>query len=547
MASWEALIGGLVQGQIEAWENWPEGYATPNRRIMYAGLNWCQEHHTEIIDTLRTLLGAYPMVMPASIDVMQDDTLRPRFESWWKTASIEAVDRHKLYKLAWDLVGSEFAGRHMLYEKFYAGNSLIVRNQSDREAPWQRFHDTVDGLLNGISLPGGSAKRVRDSRPGSAAGVPHRGWATAPCTGQPPAAQSSHNGAPTKALAPAQGRMIVIRKLVPVAVAVVAAFAVTASAPAQDAVKITLADQNSPQGWGPVHALQPWVKQVEEAGKGRIKMEVFPSQTLIKGIDMWRGVRTGIADIGWCVQGYWPEQTPLSDVMSLPFLPIKSAEQGASVLWRLYEKFPQIQKEYGDIQPLVLYTTSPNFLITSKKQVKTLDDMKGLKIRTLGGPPIEMAKALGASPSVMPMPDLYQALDKGVFDGAAVPWEAIHAFRLYEVAKNVHDRAVLCLVLLALRQPAENPKPAEGRARHAAEQERPRRLQVLGQELLRHRGEGCRGARQGCGHHAQSLRPAGGRGGALEEDRRRAAVGAVGQEDGRQGPQGGQADSRRNA
>ena len=63
--------------------------------------------------------------------------------------------------------------------------------------------------------------------------------------------------------------------------------------------------------------------------------------------------------------------------------------------------------------------------------------MKGLKLRTLGGPPIEMAKALGASPALLPMPDMYQALDKGVFDGAAVPWEAIHAFRLYEVAKNV--------------------------------------------------------------------------------------------------------------
>jgi 4-hydroxyphenylacetate 3-monooxygenase len=156
MASWEALIGGLVQGQIEAWENWPDGYATPNRRIMYAGLNWCQEHHSEIIDTLRTLLGAYPMVMPASIEVVNDPVLRDRFDRWWKTASIEAVDRHKLYKLAWDLVGTEFAGRHMLYEKFYAGNSLIVRNQSDREAPWQRFHDTVDGLLASISVPGGS-------------------------------------------------------------------------------------------------------------------------------------------------------------------------------------------------------------------------------------------------------------------------------------------------------------------------------------------------------------------------------------------------------
>jgi 4-hydroxyphenylacetate 3-monooxygenase len=152
MASWEALIGGLVHGQIEAWEEWPKGFATPNRRIMYAALNWCQEHHTEIIDTLRTLLGAYPMVMPASIDVMSDKDLRDRFERWWKTASIEAPDRHKLYKLAWDLVGSEFAGRHMLYEKFYAGNSLIVRNQSDREAPWEKFHDTVDQLLGRIEI-----------------------------------------------------------------------------------------------------------------------------------------------------------------------------------------------------------------------------------------------------------------------------------------------------------------------------------------------------------------------------------------------------------
>ena len=184
--------------------------------------------------------------------------------------------------------------------------------------------------------------------------------------------------------------------------------ALTATAPAQE-IKLTLADQNSPTGWGPAHALYPWIKQVEEATKGRVKIEVFPSQTLIKGIDMWKGISSGIADIGWCVQGYWPEQTPLSDVMSLPFLPIKTAEQGSEVLWKLYEKFPSIQKEYGAIQPLVLHTTSPNFLITSKKQVKTLEDMKGLKIRTLGGPPTEMAKALGAVPAVLPMPEKKKA------------------------------------------------------------------------------------------------------------------------------------------
>jgi 4-hydroxyphenylacetate 3-monooxygenase len=154
LASFEALIGGMVHGQLDAWEAWPEGFATPNRRIMYAALNWCQEHYTEIVDILRTLLGGYPLVMPASIDVVTDEALNDRFERWWKTPSIESVERHKLYKLAWDIVGTEFAGRHMLYEKFYAGSSIVVRNQSDREAPWERFHATVDGLLARIAVPG---------------------------------------------------------------------------------------------------------------------------------------------------------------------------------------------------------------------------------------------------------------------------------------------------------------------------------------------------------------------------------------------------------
>jgi TRAP-type C4-dicarboxylate transport system substrate-binding protein len=226
------------------------------------------------------------------------------------------------------------------------------------------------------------------------------------------------------------------RKFLAAAAALAAVLALTGAAPAQE-VKLTFADQNSPTGWGPSDALYPWVKQVEEASKGRIKIEVFPSQTLLKGLDMWKGVKSGIADIGWCVQGYWPEQTPLSDALSLPFLPAKTAEQGSSMAWQLYEKFPSIQKEYGEIQPLVLYTGSPNFLVTSKKQVKTLDDMKGLKLRVLGGPPTEMVKALGAVPTLIPMPDMYQSLDKGVVDGGLLPWEAIHGFRLYEVAKYV--------------------------------------------------------------------------------------------------------------
>jgi len=200
-------------------------------------------------------------------------------------------------------------------------------------------------------------------------------------------------------------------------------------------IKLTLADQNAAVAWGPVHALQPWVKKVEDATKGRVKIEIFPAQTLVKGPDIWNAVKTGVADMGWCFHGYWADMTPLSDVITLPSLPIKSSEKGSEVLWRLYEKFPSIQNEYKDVHVLQLWASNPYFLITTKKQVKTMEDVKGLKIRVVGGPPTEQLKALGGIPTLIPMPDTYLSMDKGVIDGMGAPWEAIHGFRLYEVVK----------------------------------------------------------------------------------------------------------------
>jgi 4-hydroxyphenylacetate 3-monooxygenase len=144
----------MIAGQVQDAEDWPAGWKTFNRRYMYAALNWCTESHSSIIEMLRELCGGGIFQMPADISVMHDPKLRAQFEQYWQTPQLGAVERMKLYKLAWDLIGSEFAGRHMLYERFYAGNSIIVRNQSDREAPWEKFHATVDGLLERIGTPG---------------------------------------------------------------------------------------------------------------------------------------------------------------------------------------------------------------------------------------------------------------------------------------------------------------------------------------------------------------------------------------------------------
>ena len=269
--------------------------------------------------------------------------------------------------------------------------------------------------------------------------------------------------------------------LVPILGALVAAATLVTSAPAQE-IKLTLADQNSPTAWGPTHALQPWVKQIEEATKGRVKIEVFPSQTLVKGPDMWRQVRAGVVDIGWCFHGYWADQTPLADVISLPFLPIKTSEQASAVLWQLYQKFPAIQKEFSDVVPLLLYTTSPYFMLTTKKQVKTIEDLKGLKIRIPGGPPTEMIKALGAVPAPIPMPDMYQALDKGVVDGMGVAVGGDAGLPAVRGREVLHDGVDRHSVLLALRQQAEVGEPAERRAQAA----------IMGVSGEKARGSGAR-------------------------------------------------------
>ena len=153
LAALEATLGGMIMGQIQGAEAWPAGYLTFNRRFMYAALNWCTESYSSIIDILRELCGGGVFQMPADISVMAEPDLRRTFETFWNTPQMRAVERMKLFKLAWDLVGSEFAGRHLQYEKFYAGASFIVRGHNYAHAPWDHFHGVVDGLLKSYDVP----------------------------------------------------------------------------------------------------------------------------------------------------------------------------------------------------------------------------------------------------------------------------------------------------------------------------------------------------------------------------------------------------------
>jgi 4-hydroxyphenylacetate 3-monooxygenase len=148
----EAMIAGMVNGQINDYETWPGGpqnYVCFNRRMMYGALEWCTQNYSKFIDELRELCGGGVFQMPANISVMNDADLARNFQTYWQTPQVDSLSRMKLFKLAWDMVGSEFAGRHQQYEKFYAGASFIIRNHSYRETDWAAFNKIVENLMSG--------------------------------------------------------------------------------------------------------------------------------------------------------------------------------------------------------------------------------------------------------------------------------------------------------------------------------------------------------------------------------------------------------------
>jgi 4-hydroxyphenylacetate 3-monooxygenase len=155
LAALQATLEGLIMGQIHCGEAQAPGYHTVNRRYVYAALHWCTNSHAEICDMVRELMGAGVFQMPADASVLDGKETRDAFETYWSLPGQSAKARMKLLKLAWDLLGSDFAGRHMQYEKFYAGPSFVMNTYSASTAPWRDWTGAVDELLASYDAPSG--------------------------------------------------------------------------------------------------------------------------------------------------------------------------------------------------------------------------------------------------------------------------------------------------------------------------------------------------------------------------------------------------------
>lgn len=176
---------------------------------------------------------------------------------------------------------------------------------------------------------------------------------------------------------------------------------------------------------------QSWCQEVEKRTQGRVKIDYFPGQTLTKAAQVYDGVLQGLSDIGFSLFGYTRGRFPLIEVVDLP-LGYPDGMVATKVINAVYERFKP--KELNNVQVMYLHAHGPGLLFTKDKPVKTMADLKGLKVRSHGFS-AKTVQALGGTAVTMPMPETYQSLQMGVLDGAMYPLESNKGWKLGEVVK----------------------------------------------------------------------------------------------------------------
>jgi TRAP-type transport system periplasmic protein len=184
-----------------------------------------------------------------------------------------------------------------------------------------------------------------------------------------------------------------------------------------------------------------WNGELEKLTNGQVKVEVYWSQSLLKGKEIISGVGSGVADMGWCSPQYNPTDLPLWTVVSAVPFANTTSKKIYDALWEMYEQDPVLQKEL-EKKNLVLISMFPYefyTLFTREKAVTSVADIKGLKLRVSSDSHAKAVKAAGGTPVFIPGGDLYTAVQKGTIDGFFYPLERTVAYKIPEIVKYGAD------------------------------------------------------------------------------------------------------------
>ena len=184
------------------------------------------------------------------------------------------------------------------------------------------------------------------------------------------------------------------------------------SAPAKPIeIKVAFGDSSASVFYHSV--LVPWGKELEAASTGRLKVTHFHSGSLGPANEHWDLAVKGLADVSWQITLLSTGVFPLTDAVTLPPTGIHSAEKMNAILWELYQKNKYFKKEYQDAKVL-FFAGGPPQWYWADKPIKAMQDIKGLRIGSTGGPAIEAIKLHGGTPSFFLPMDMYLALEKGM-------------------------------------------------------------------------------------------------------------------------------------
>jgi TRAP-type C4-dicarboxylate transport system substrate-binding protein len=189
-----------------------------------------------------------------------------------------------------------------------------------------------------------------------------------------------------------------------------------------------------PKSNAQVGMIEEWAKRVEDQSGGRIDVEIFPSMSMGGSPpELYNQVRDGAADIVWTVLGYTPGVFPRAEVFELPTVHRGSATATTEAM---NASTDMLAEDFKDVHVIFLHSHDGNVLYSAGEPVTAFDQLSGKKLRTPSRTGAWIIESWGAEPVGMPVPDLPQALAKGVVDGALIPYEIAPALKLQELVAS---------------------------------------------------------------------------------------------------------------
>lgn len=173
---------------------------------------------------------------------------------------------------------------------------------------------------------------------------------------------------------------------------------------------------------------------IEKATGGAVKVRLFTSGTLMRFGDVCNGIQNGVADISVYTTLLLSKSIPFFGLHTLPF--VWRDTKGSNEAWNhglndIQEKV-LIENGYDKVKVLGNFSAGMRYLITKGKQVKTFDDLRGMKIRTLGENEKKIMILAGGSTVYVSVVEMYEALERGIIDGEIMNSGAIRDYKHYE-------------------------------------------------------------------------------------------------------------------